>query len=116
MTFDWAATQLRNRQGPTTNQFIVSLGDETHSTPLVAVASQAVTGWTTQTFTYTAAATSEVLQFLSNGAPSGQPPFALLDGVSLTAAVPEPAMWALMVGGFGLVGVAARRGRTAVAA
>ena len=31
-------------------------------------------------------------------------------------AVPEPAIWGLMLAGFGLVGVAARRCRTAVAA
>ena len=40
----------------------------------------------------------------------------LVDNVSITGAtVPEPAKWALLVAGFGLVGVAARR-RTAVAA
>ena len=32
-----------------------------------------------------------------------------------TAAVPEPASWAMMIGGFGLVGVAARRRRVAFA-
>ena len=34
----------------------------------------------------------------------------------VTAGVPEPASWALMVGGLGLVGMAARRRRTTVAA
>ena len=33
----------------------------------------------------------------------------LLSGITLADAVPEPASWALMVAGFGLVGVAARR-------
>lgn len=35
---------------------------------------------------------------------------------SVGNAVPEPATWALMIGGFGMVGVAARRRRTAVTA
>ena len=34
-----------------------------------------------------------------------------LDDISLSLAVPEPATWALMIGGFGLVGIAARRRR-----
>jgi hypothetical protein len=37
-------------------------------------------------------------------------------GWSLSAAVPEPANWALMITGFGLVGSALRRRRVAVAA
>ncbi len=39
-----------------------------------------------------------------------------IDNVSVTAPVPEPATWGLMLAGFGLVGFAARRRRTAVAA
>lgn len=35
---------------------------------------------------------------------------------SVVGGVPEPTTWALLVGGFGLVGVAARRRRTVVAA
>ncbi|WP_185965035.1 FxDxF family PEP-CTERM protein [Glacieibacterium frigidum] len=38
-----------------------------------------------------------------------------IDGVAL-AAVPEPATWGLMIVGFGMVGFAARRRRTSVAA
>ena len=115
LTFDWAASQLRNRSGPTTNQFAVSLGNETQSTPVVAVASQGFDGWYTESFTYTATASSELLKFVANGTPAGAPPFALLDGVSL-GVVPEPATWALLLTGFGIVGVAARRRRTTVAA
>lgn len=43
----------------------------------------------------------------------------LVDGVTpvlISGAVPEPATWALMIAGFGLVGVAARRHKAAVAA
>ena len=39
-----------------------------------------------------------------------------IDNVSVTAAVPEPATWALMLAGFGFVGFAARRRATAVSA
>lgn len=81
MSFDWAATQLRNRQGPTTNRFLVSLGGDTQATPVVDVASQGFDGWYKASFTYTATATSELLEFVANGTPAGQPPFALLDGV-----------------------------------
>ena len=40
----------------------------------------------------------------------------LLDDVSVNATVPEPATWALMIVGFGLVGVSVRRRNTAIAA
>lgn len=40
---------------------------------------------------------------------------ALIDKVSITAAVPEPALWGLMIGGFGLTGAAMRRSRNGTA-
>ncbi len=39
-----------------------------------------------------------------------------ITGAGSIAAVPEPATWALMIGGFGMVGFAARRRRTGVVA
>ena len=39
-----------------------------------------------------------------------------VDNVSVLTTVPEPATWALLIGGFGAVGVASRRSRRAVAA
>jgi hypothetical protein len=36
--------------------------------------------------------------------------------VSFSAGVPEPASWAMMIAGFGLVGAAARRRRTVAVA
>jgi len=44
---------------------------------------------------------------------SGQGAFGI-DDINLNGAVPEPASWALMLGGFGLAGAAMRRRRTAV--
>ena len=50
-----------------------------------------------------------MLNFLAHGNPSGLPPSVNLDGISLTA-VPEPSTLGLLIaGGFGLVGVGARR-------
>jgi hypothetical protein len=63
-------------------------------------------GWEQAPFTYTAHSSSEVLKFLATNAPTGVPPTALLDGVSLvdiTTPVPEPEEWAMMLVGAGLV-------------
>nr|WP_229262497.1 PEPxxWA-CTERM sorting domain-containing protein [Duganella radicis] len=49
------------------------------------------------------------MSFLAVGTPAGVPPFSLLDGVSLTAAVPEPETWAMLGLGLGLIGFTARR-------
>jgi hypothetical protein len=86
---------------------------------MVTVLDKSFSGWMTQSFTFTADNTSDVLSFLALGGPgASQPPFALLDGVSLTAAVPEPITWSLMLTGVGLLGGALRhrRERTPAAA
>jgi len=117
VSFDWGATQMQDRSGATTESLQVSFGNATQSTAVLKVASQGFTGWMTQTFQFTATGTSQVLSFLSVGTPSGLPPMAVLDGVSvMTAAVPEPATWAMLITGFGMVGFAARRRRSALAA
>ncbi len=55
---------------------------------------------------------SLTMTFLSTSADNIGP---VLDNV-LVSQVPEPASWAMLIAGFGLVGVAARRRRTSVAA
>ena len=66
---------------------------------------------------FTASSTSELLEFMSIGTPNGQPPMALLDSVVLTPnlgkgggpggpGIPEPATWAMMIMGFGSLGLA----------
>jgi hypothetical protein len=116
LTFDWATDQLRDRDGATTEQLQVSLGNCgascTFTTSLVNDLSHGATPWTQVTTTFTATTTgSEVLSFLSIGTPSGLPPMALLDNVSLTGGVPEPATWGLMLVGVGCIGATLRRRR-----
>jgi PEP-CTERM motif len=122
LSFDWAGIELSNRTGYESITLTGSLGGDGFSTltylnSAPAGAPGSFSGWTTASFTFTANASSELLSFLAVGTPAGNvPPFALLDGVSLTA-VPEPSTWAMMFVGFGGLGYAAlRRRRTAPAA
>jgi hypothetical protein len=111
VTFDWAGAQQTGFRGPTTEGWQVSLGSQTQSTTDVAIPDQGFSGWMTTSFTFKADGSSDVLSFLATGGPNGSvPPFALLDGVSLTA-VPEPATWAIMLVGFGGMGAAIRSRR-----
>ena len=71
--------------------------------------------WQSNVFTFTALGSSSTLSFESlytgtqfNGAE--------LDNVAVGLAVPEPATWAMMIGGFGLAGASLRRRRAATAA
>ena len=107
--FWWAGAQQTGFTGPTMEQWQVSLGSETQSTTLATIPQAGFTGWMYQTFTFTATATSEALSFFPEGSP-GEPPFALLDGVTMTA-VPEPSTWAMMGLGFAGLGFAAYRRR-----
>ena len=118
VSFWWAAAQQQNFYGDTASQWQVSLGADTQSTAFANIASQGFSGWMYQSFTYTATSSSEVLSFFANGGPP-VPPFALLDGVSLEAAIPEPSTWAMLLTGFaglGYSGLRAARRRTAALA
>ena len=113
LSFEWGAGQLRSRDGATTEQLIYGLGNTSFATNVVSNASHGFTGWNTVSQNFTATSTSQVLSFMSVGTPNGLPPVALLDNVSLTAAVPEPTTWGMMIVGFGAVGAAMRRRRSA---
>jgi hypothetical protein len=82
-------------------------------TATITVPSGGFSGWIDVTMDFTATAVDETLSFLPGG--SGNPPFVLLDSVSLTA-VPEPSTWAMMLLGFGGLGVVARLRRRRAAA
>jgi PEP-CTERM motif-containing protein len=116
LNFDFAGAQQFGFDGETQEGWDVSLGAETHSTLTIDLANHGFSGWQHATMSFTATGASETLSFLATGGPSSsQPPFALLDGVSLTGGVPEPAAWSLMIMGFGGIGASVRR-RRAVAA
>ena len=112
VSFYWAGTQLINRNGPTTERMAVTFGGDQRSTNTVSVAPGGFSGWMQATLRFTANSASEALTFLSYGTPEGLPPVALLDGVSVTATVPEPASWALMIAGLFGLGWAVRRHQT----
>jgi hypothetical protein len=93
LTFYYAGAQQFGFDGTTTEGFDVSFGAQTLDTPILNNADHGFTGWQQQTMTFTADGTSDVLSFLAVGTPNGEPPFTLLDGVSLNAATPEVGSW-----------------------
>jgi hypothetical protein len=131
VSFYWAGAQQHGFTGATTEKWTVNFGDtdtfsanggdtggsftggQTQSTSVVDNLSHGFTGWESATFTFQADASSEVLSFLAVGTPTGEPPFALLDGVSFTdvSSVPEPGTLTLMLGGLSLLGWGVRRSK-----
>lgn len=101
--FWWAGAQQSGFTGVNTEGWDVSLGDETQDTAILNNTSEGFTGWQYETFTFSADIVDPVLSFLAVGTPAGEPPFTLLDGVSLDQTTPEPATAALI--GLGLIGV-----------
>jgi hypothetical protein len=108
ISFWYASAQQLGYDGDTTSGWTVSLGSESWSTPTNYNPNHGFTDWQYVTKIFTAQNTTETLSFLAYGAPEGQPPFSLLDGISAME-VPEPATWAMMLLGFGLIGGIMRR-------
>jgi hypothetical protein len=99
--FYFAAAQQFTFTGATTEKLTVSLGSESHSTETLTTVSKGFSGWQSESITFSPTATSETLSFLATGTPTGVPPYALLDGVSISES-PEPSSLALFA--TGLVG------------
>jgi hypothetical protein len=111
VSFYYAGAQQSGFTGPTTEAWNVSLGNQTLSTTTLNDSNHGFTGWQYTTLTFTATSTSEVLSFLAAGTPNGEPPFSLLDGVSMSqiTTVPEPASAAMLLTGLMAIGVIVRR-------
>ena len=106
--FYWGGAQQSGFNGTTTEQWLVSLGNQTLSTNIVTDDSHGFTGWTHTYLTFTADSSTDVLSFLASGTPNGEPPFSLLDGVTMNA-VPEPASMSLLGAGLAALGFVRRR-------
>jgi len=114
LSFYWGAAQQFGFDGTTSSKWIVALGDELRETATVHIPSHGFSGWMNQKFSFVANGTTRLLTFLAEGTPpSGAPPFALLDGVTLQehVNVPEPTTWTMLLAGFGLMLFALRRGK-----
>jgi choice-of-anchor C domain-containing protein len=75
-----------------------------------ATTSLAAMGWVSQTYKFIATGSSTTLKFASGDPGSFG---AAVDGVSVVA-VPEPATWAMMIGGLALAGMQMRRRKSVV--
>lgn len=105
LSFDARGSDQSNSGGAPDQQYIVTVDGVTITGP------NTNPGWGFYSFNLNLTAGSHTFAFQENDDRLFYT--AGLDNVSLTAAVPEAATWAMMVVGFGLVGVAARR-RTSV--
>jgi len=97
VNFSWAAAQQKGFDGATTEQVQVSFAGSSQSTSVYNLPNHGFSGWMQQKFSFTANSVSSVLNFLAIGTPNGQPPFALLDGVSVEAVVTPPASSSIAV-------------------
>jgi hypothetical protein len=116
LSFYWAAAQQTGFNGTTWEGWDFGLGNTSlnvnNGVPNVngGLTSGTFGGWNYYTTTVTATSASEVLKFIAEGAPtSTQPPFDLLDGVTLTCnTVPDSSSTAGLLGlGVLAMGVAA---------
>lgn len=101
VTFSMGAGQQTGFSGPSADWWVVGLGSTagtgaSQTTNPISLPNGGFSGWFGQEMTFLATATSEVLWFFGQStANSGQPPFVLLDGVSMS--LPEPPSSALLM-------------------
>lgn len=99
--------------GPKTHTMIVSVtGSSDQAYSFVTQPNANGYNWATHTYVFTATSTSSLLTFAAADNPNNAygP---MIDKVSI-AAVPEPASWAMLIAGFGMVGASMRRRKPTV--
>jgi PEP-CTERM motif len=113
LSYHWAASEYTEQSGATESGFTVMLGsqmlvDGTIGTGLYAsIPSRGFSGWYSESVAFTYDSSwGNVLNFISEGTPTGLPPVVLLDSVSLQA-VPEPGT--LLLAASGLLGLGSWR-------
>ena len=118
LSFYLATAQECCATDPTTETVTVSLGDQSYTPATIDTDGGGTTPWAHYSTTFTYDGVGNILTFINAG--TGTPPYALVDGVSLTGVTgaPELSTWAMMLSGFaGVVFVArARRRRSAAVA
>jgi hypothetical protein len=111
--FNYGFAQQQGFDGDTIQNMTVSFAGQSFTTANYNLPDHGFSGWFSKTVNFVANNATETLSFVAYGN-LPVPPFALLDGVTFsqeTGAVPEPASWAMLIAGFGIIGVAARRSR-----
>ena len=118
LSFEWAAFQLQGSLGATSTSIAIQFGSQSASTPSEWAPPGYTSGWMTNTTTFMALSSSEILSFVANGSPIGINPIGAIDNVRLTAQVspvPEPGEYATAFAGMLVVAGVARRIRTSKA-
>lgn len=108
LSFDFGSAQEYTITGVTTEQIEATLGTQSFDTNTLTTPSQGYDPFQSESFTYTATSSSEVLNFLAIGGPSGEPPYSLIADPTLSA-VPEPASATLLLSGIAGLGWLRRR-------
>jgi hypothetical protein len=112
LSFYQATMQATDQKEPFSASWEVSLGNSADQfSTTMNNPGQASTGWVEDTMTFTATSAQEALNFFATTVGGDEPPFLLLDGVSLTDStpVPEPASFGLAMVGLAGVYFASRK-------
>ena len=95
VSFYQASMQQIGYSGSYTGDWQVSFGQDALVSQTLSNPAGRTSPWTLQTLMFSATAASETLGFLAQASTGAQPPFLLLDGVSVTD-VPEPSSLSML--------------------